>query len=610
MGCIGGCGALVLLPLLVCCCAVGTLASIDQQRQEETTVAPADQRAQLSKQEETIKVATAEPPNSEKSAPLTAESYSLHVDARGIPNQDIPPPAPGYVSPQGLAFYPDYGRGLPPDLLLKGNRAYSDGSYPDSYGRFDPRLNYNLRPGLDRNGRGYQDPSLTQNQRGPSYSMPDATPDFAPPVHARPAWQTQGGDPPGVSLELEAGIGGAREASREGAADKRDGSSRAVVPPIELTPDPDVVTISDIQRLGDARLERTTRGYYDSGADQEQTLRENVEAYSRLRFRPRVLVDVSKTMTATTVLGKEISMPIGIAPSAMQKLAHPVGEVGTARAAEAAGTVMILSTLSTTSLEDVRRAAPNCLLWYQLYVYQNRSLTESLVKRAVNAGYSAIVLTVDAPVFGQRIIDVKNRFSLPPNLTLANLEGSLSGLSSMSGSGLTEYTSRLFNPAVTWEDIPWLERISSLPIVIKGIVTPEAAAYAQTFGASAILVSNHGGRQLDGTPATIEALPEIVAVLRGRMEVYLDGGVRTGSDVAKALSLGARAVFIGRPALWGLAYNGTEGVARVLDILRTEFERTLALLGCPDSTKLTPRYVVRQEHYSQLTWRNFPRTEL
>lgn len=389
-----------------------------------------------------------------------------------------------------------------------------------------------------------------------------------------------------------------------------DGSSRAKVPPIELSSDPDVVTVADIERLGDAKLERTVRGYYDSGADREQTLRENVHAFSRLRFRPQVLVDVSKTRTATSVLGREISMPIGIAPSAMQKLAHPVGEVGTAKAAEAAGTVMILSTLSTTSLEDVRRSAPNCLLWYQLYVYRNRSLTESLVKRAVRAGYSALVLTVDAPVFGLRVADVKNRFSLPPGLKLANLEGSLSNLSSMSGSGLTEYTNRLFNPSVTWEDVPWLRRISGLPVVIKGVVTPEAALYAQTYGAAAILVSNHGGRQLDGAPATIEALPEIVAATRGRMEVYMDGGVRSGADAAKALSLGARAVFVGRPALWALSYNGTEGVARMLDILRSEFERTIALLGCPDSNMLTPRYVVREEYYSRLQWRNFPRQEL
>lgn len=607
MGCVRrGWGSLLLLPLLVSCGAVGALASSDQQRQEGTTVAPADQDALHTKREETTKVTTVEPRSAAKSAPLTAESYRLHVDAPGIPNQDISPQAPGYSNQQGLAFYPDYGRGLPPDFLLKENRGYNGGPYPDRFGQFDPRLNPNLSPGGDLTGRGYADTSLTQNQGGPSYAVPHATPDFAPPVHARPAWETQRVGTPGIPLGPEAEVGGTGEGSRK----EVDGSSRAVVPPIELTPDPDVVTISDIQRLGDAKLERTARGYYDSGADQEQTLRENVDAFSRLRFRPRVLVDVSNTWTATTVLGKEISMPIGIAPSAMQKLAHPIGEAGTAKAAEAAGTVMILSTLSTTSLEDVRRAAPNCLLWYQLYVYRNRSLTESLVKRAVAAGYAAIVLTVDAPVFGQRIIDVKNRFSLPPNLTLANLEGSLSDLSSISGSGLTEYTRRLFNPAVTWEDIPWLKRISGLPIVIKGIVTPEAAAYAPTFGASAILVSNHGGRQLDGTPATIEALPEIVAVTRGRIEVYLDGGVRTGSDVAKALSLGARAVFFGRPALWGLAYNGTEGVARVLDILRTELERTIALLGCPDSTKLTPRYVVRQEHYSQLTWRNFPRTEL
>ncbi|KAH7942905.1 hypothetical protein HPB52_002267 [Rhipicephalus sanguineus] len=500
---------------------------------------------------------------------LDVASSKRHVDVQPRLGLNSPSGQPHYAFPQifGQGFGPPAQVGPPFDVDFDHSRAL----HQEGLGRQDPGINQNFSPG----------PNLNQ--------FPGSAADGTSPavLGAGP----QGNGPNALG-------------------NRPDGSSRAKVPPIELSYDSDVVTMADIERLGDAKLERTVRGYYDSGADREQTLRENVQAFSRLRFRPQVLVDVSKTSTATTVLGREISMPIGIAPSAMQKMAHPVGEVGTAKAAEAAGTVMILSTLSTTSMEDVRRSAPNCLLWYQLYVYRNRSLTESLVRRAVQAGYSALVLTVDAPVFGLRVADVKNNFSLPPGLKLANLEGSLSELSSMSSSGLTEYTNKLFSPSVTWEDVPWLRRISGLPIVIKGVVTPEAAMYAQTYGAAAILVSNHGGRQLDGAPATIEALPEIVAATRGRMEVYMDGGVRSGADAAKALSLGARAVFVGRPALWGLSYNGTEGVARMLDILRSEFERTIALLGCPDSNKLTSRYVVREEYYSQLNWRNFPRQEL
>lgn len=565
-----GCVALLLL---TCCAFQGVSADVKPRVQEASKDERSGGRSRNLKPENTTVRRTTGPEQRSASSPLQVESSKRHVNVQPPFGINVPHGSQNRDDQPTYASGRDFGGGFGPNANGGGsfgvNFDQDRTSFPGRYGRLDP--------GVDQ---GF---SLGQN--------PDQFSEGA------------GSDADGTSPAVLGAVPG-------GGGSRPDGSSRAKVPPIELAPNPDVVTVADIEKLGDAKLERTVRGYYDSGADREQTLRENVQAFSRLRFRPRVLVDVSKTSTSTTVLGREISMPIGIAPSAMQKLAHPIGEVGTAKAAEAAGTVMILSTLSTTSLEDVRRSAPNCLLWYQLYVYRNRSLTESLVKRAAKAGYSALVLTVDAPVFGLRIADVKNRFSLPPNLTLANLEGSLSSLSSMSGSGLTEYTGRLFNPSVTWQDVPWLRSISGLPVVIKGIVTPEAAVYAQTYGAAAVLVSNHGGRQLDGAPATIEALPEIVAATRGRIEVYMDGGVRSGADAVKALSLGARAVFVGRPALWGLAYNGTEGVARMLDILRSELERTIALLGVPDSTKLTPRYVVREEYYSQLNWRNFPRQEL
>ncbi|CAN7993593.1 unnamed protein product, partial [Ixodes pacificus] len=217
---------------------------------------------------------------------------------------------------------------------------------------------------------------------------------------------------------------------------------------------------------------------------------------------------------------------------------------------------MILSTLSTTSMEDVRKAAPHAILWYQLYVFQDRELTKRLVKRAEQAGYSALVLTVDAPVFGRRVSDVRKSFSLPSHLKLANFDGKeLSSLSSASGSGLEAYANSLFDQSLTWADVQWLKNLTFLPIILKGILTAEDAVLAVRHGIPAIIVSNHGGRQLDGVASTIEVLPKIMRAVRGRMEVYLDGGVRQGTDVVKALALGAKMVFVGRPALWGLAYK-------------------------------------------------------
>ncbi|XP_037523417.1 uncharacterized protein LOC119400448 [Rhipicephalus sanguineus] len=368
------------------------------------------------------------------------------------------------------------------------------------------------------------------------------------------------------------------------------------------------LTVADVERVARLKLEPQARRYFFSGADRQQTLKENTEAFKRLRFRPKLLVDVSQVNTTTTVLGHHISMPVGFSPAAMQKLAHNDGEVGTAQAAQDARTVMILSSLSTTSLEEVRRRAPLCLLWFQTYLFRDRSLTEWLVKRAAKAGYSAIVLTADSPVVGHKLGPVKNRFELPPNVTFANLKGrnEKSDVQSGAQEDVDDYISR----SVSWQDIGWLKRITGLPVVAKGVLTREAALQAYHHGAAAILVSNHGGRQLDGTPASIEALPEIVSAVGGRLEIYLDSGVRSGADVVKALSLGARAVFVGRPAVWGLAYNGKQGVDRVLEILRSELERTIQLLGCKNSSSLNSEFVVHKDHYARTRWRNFPRQDL
>ncbi|XP_054931944.2 2-Hydroxyacid oxidase 1-like [Dermacentor andersoni] len=365
-----------------------------------------------------------------------------------------------------------------------------------------------------------------------------------------------------------------------------------------------IITVDDLRRFGLPKLNKTVRDYYESGADQEQTLRENVEAFKRWRLLYRVLVNVSKRQLNTTLLGKSVSMPFGIAPSAMQKMAHPDGENGTAAASQAAGTVMILSTLSSTSLEQVRSAAPNATLWLQLYVFKNRTVTLELLRRAQAANFSAVVLTVDAPTWGQRIVDVRNAFMIPEGITLGNFDQSVYANFNMtnatSGSGLTKYTNDFFDQSLTWEDVCWLKNATSLPIVLKGIITAEDANRAAMSGVGAILVSNHGGRQLDGAPATIEALSAIMTAVGNKTEVYLDSGVRTGTDVLKALALGARAVFVGRPALWGLAYNGTVGVKKMLDIFRTELDRALALMGHSSVHTLRPQNLIRQEHYGLL----------
>uniref|UniRef100_A0A023FM60 (S)-2-hydroxy-acid oxidase n=1 Tax=Amblyomma cajennense TaxID=34607 RepID=A0A023FM60_AMBCJ len=361
-----------------------------------------------------------------------------------------------------------------------------------------------------------------------------------------------------------------------------------------------VVTVDDLQRLGLPKLNDTVRDYYESGADQEQTLYENTAAFKRWRLLYRVLADVVNRKTTTTMLGKEVTMPLGIAPSAMQKMAHKDGEIGTATASQEAGTVMILSTLSSTSIEDLRKAAPNATLWLQLYVFKNRTVTETLLERALCANFSAVVLTVDAPTWGQRIVDVRNAFKIPEGITLGNFDESIYSnfdSSSKTGSGLTKYTNDFFDQSLTWESVQWLKNATRLPIVLKGIITPEDAELAAHYGVKAIIVSNHGGRQLDGSPATIEALSSVVKAVRERLEVYLDGGVRTGTDVIKALALGAKAVFVGRPALWGLAYNGTDGVRKMLDIFRTEINRTLALMGHSSVFTLRPQDVIRQERY-------------
>ncbi|HEX8904772.1 MAG TPA: alpha-hydroxy acid oxidase [Longimicrobiaceae bacterium] len=347
------------------------------------------------------------------------------------------------------------------------------------------------------------------------------------------------------------------------------------------SPDPIAANCEALEPAARGVLSEAAYNYYAGGAEDETTLRANRAAFGRFYLRPRVLVDVGQVDTTTELLGERLSMPILLAPTAFQRLAHPEGEQASARAARAAGTLMVASTLSTTSVEDTAAAAPGPL-WFQLYVFRQREITRALVERAEAAGCTAICLTVTVPVQGNRERDTRTGFRLPPELEMANFTGLRQAVfPDAGGSGLEAFIGREFDPTLTWGAVAWLRSITRLPIVLKGIMTPEDAALAVEHGADAVIVSNHGGRQLDGAEPTLLALPRVAEAVSGRIPVLMDGGVRRGTDVVKALALGARAVLVGRPALWGLAVDGQRGVERVLEMLHGELRRTLALLGRP-----------------------------
>jgi isopentenyl diphosphate isomerase/L-lactate dehydrogenase-like FMN-dependent dehydrogenase len=327
--------------------------------------------------------------------------------------------------------------------------------------------------------------------------------------------------------------------------------------------------------------------YYQGGSEDEVSLRANRAAFEQLRLRPRMLVNVSTCDLRTSVLGIPISMPILVAPTAGHGLAHSDAECATARAVQQAGTLMIASTQSTRSLEEIAQAG-QCPRWFQLYIDSYRQ-AEHLVRRAEAAGYQGLVLTVDTPQRGNRERDIRNNIG---SLLEAHYPSVRSGNASPPWEESSNEEEPPITDALTWEILPWLRSITSLPILLKGILTAEDARLALEYGAAGILVSNHGGRQLDSVVAGIEALPEVVEAVAGRCEVYVDGGVRRGTDVLKALALGARAVLIGRPILWGLAVNGERGVHHVLQLLRAELELAMALAGCPTLGSIT-RSLVR-----------------
>jgi isopentenyl diphosphate isomerase/L-lactate dehydrogenase-like FMN-dependent dehydrogenase len=340
------------------------------------------------------------------------------------------------------------------------------------------------------------------------------------------------------------------------------------------------VGVEDFEAGARQILSQMVFEYYAGAAGDEWTLRENRRAFERWAFRPRVLVDVAEVDLSSTVLGQPIPFPIGLAPTAFQRLAHPEGEMATARAAASLGALVILSTISTTTIEDM--ASTGVHRWFQLYVMRDHELTAGLVKRAHAAGYGAIVVTVDTPRLGRRHRDERNRFTLPTGMTMVNLEMPLDAdgpAGAEPGSSLAHFFAGEHDHSLTWDDIAWLRALSPLPLVLKGILTAEDARLAVEAGVDGIIVSNHGGRQLDGAPATLDALPEVAEAVGGRIDVLMDGGIRRGSDVLKALALGARAVLIGRPYLWGLAVDGEQGVRSVISMLRDELTLAMQLVG-------------------------------
>jgi 4-hydroxymandelate oxidase len=339
----------------------------------------------------------------------------------------------------------------------------------------------------------------------------------------------------------------------------------------------DLFDISDFQRAAKTVMSPMAWEYVSGGAADEITLRWNHEAYEHIRLKPRALVDVSRLDTRVRLLGRELAFPILLAPTAYQKLSHPDGELATARGAGAADTTMVVSTMSNVTLEDVAKVATGPL-WFQLYVQPDRELTRELVRRAEAAGYQALVITVDAPVLGPRYRELRANFRLPPGLERANLRGHAAANGSYHPSEQSIFSETL-DPSLSWKDIAWFRSITKLPILLKGIQNANDAEHAVKADVAGIIVSNHGARDLDTAAATIEALPDVAARVGGRIPVLIDGGIRRGTDVLKAIALGATAVLIGRPYLFGLAVDGARGVSRVVNILRREFEIAMALCG-------------------------------
>lgn len=392
------------------------------------------------------------------------------------------------------------------------------------------------------------------------------------------------------------------------------------------------LTISELEKIAEQRMDKQTRDYYNEGADSGSTLAENINAYQKYRIRPRVLRDISNIDTSVNIFGHKNAVPLGVAPTAMQGLAHPDGELATARACRKAGIIMGLSSFSTTSLEDVAEANGDNPHVLQLYLFEDREHSSKLIQRAKNAGYKAVFLTVDTPMLGRRNLEIRNQFTLPKHLKVANFNqddhqdgtansdsdsratttanrskkrsskprvGYHDGSKRVAPSGPITFHTHAANPTLSWEeDIPWLKKECgpSMQVWVKGIATGEDALLAVHHGVDGIVVSNHGGRQLNGALATLDALPDVVAAVQShdrKIPVHVDGGVRHGTDVFKALALGADFVWIGRPVLWGLAYKGEEGVSLCLKLLADEVKLCMGLAGTVRVKDISKEYLVK-----------------
>ena len=340
-----------------------------------------------------------------------------------------------------------------------------------------------------------------------------------------------------------------------------------------------LLNLADYEALARERMAPASWEYVSGAAADEITLRWNREAFDRTALATRVLTDVSKLDTRLTLLHHELPFPILLAPTGFQRMVHPGGEVAVARGAGAAGALLVMSSAATTAVEDIGKAATGPL-WFQLYVQRDRGFTRELVARAEQAGAQALVLTVDTPVIGARNREARSGFSLPPGMELPNLKGAVSKQNATPHRSLGDgIYSEALDPTLTWKELDWLLGVAKKPVLVKGILSPGDAERAAGAGVAGIIVSNHGGRNLDTTPASLDALPRVVERAGDEMAVLMDGGIRRGTDVLKALALGARAVLIGRPYLYGLGVAGAEGVTRVVNLLRQEFEMAMALTG-------------------------------
>jgi len=370
-----------------------------------------------------------------------------------------------------------------------------------------------------------------------------------------------------------------------------------------------VVSIDDLREPARRRLPRFVFDFVDGGAEDEITLNRNRKSFEKVFFRPRVLVDVSKRNTATTVLGEQVALPVVLAPVGLTIFASRHGELAVARAAGREGAIFVVSTSSGYSIEEVASVATKSL-WFHLHLCRSREVNTALVQRAQNAGYHALCITVDDVVVGKRERDLRNDITLPPHITLKKMIEVLrhprwlydylfgppfvlknfTGLETTQGKSARELLDyarhELNNPSTSWDDVAWLRKLWQGPLVIKGIMTVDDALKAVEYGVDGIVVSNHGGRQLDGQLAPIEILPQITEAVNGRAEIFIDGGIRRGTDVVKAIALGARACLVGRPYIFGLAAGGEAGVAKALQIFRDEIDRTLALIGCRSLTEV------------------------